>query len=351
MFGTALLLAALLVPSPLPASEDEERSEPIRPHEAYLRVLDDVARGEVESAAAGLAALEAQWEGAPRAASDLRRAQRSLGKKLGRRAPEALLPLALLHQRAFVIHAEAGRRTLANAASDRADVLALAYSRAGDRRLAAALFTNLGRLWHARAQEPAAAPFYRRALELDPQQPAALLGLAVVYEKHGWLRDASSLLDDVAGHAPEDRETRLRRALVRARSGDPVAALDALDGLAREEADDWIAALAHQERARLLAAAGRVAEAFEAARLGRSRLPCDPALPVLASYYAERSGAADAGIAATLGSCAGVEEPSPRRLYNQQPRRLLELSAQRLEQAERERLDELHDALRGRAAR
>jgi tetratricopeptide (TPR) repeat protein len=269
---------------------------------------------------------------------------------LGCRSPEALLPIALLHHRVSRAHAEAGLPALATAASEQAEALGESYARAGgNRAVAAALMTGLAGYQHARFQETIATALYRRALELDPRQPAALLGLAVVFEKRGSLREAGSLLDAVAALAPEDRESRLRRALVHARSGRLDQAVAAFDELVPQGGDDWIAALAYQEHARLLASTGRLADALATAREGQAKLPCDSALPLLAAFYAEQAGVAADGLARVLAACAGEARESPRRMYNQHPRRLLEQTWLRLEQAERERLPVLAAALGARA--
>jgi tetratricopeptide (TPR) repeat protein len=346
-----VLVAAALV-SALAAVVAAQRPPSNRPQDEYLRALAASARGEHEEAVAIVVELEdgvglsgAEW-------AELRRAQRRLARRLARRSPEALLPVALLHQRAYLAHARADDAALASAASQRAELLAQAYTRGGgDRRLAAALLTNLGGLWHARFQETAAEPLYRQALALDPEQGAAQLGLAVVYEKRGWLREAGTLLEAAASSVPDDRETTLRRALVHARSGRPDLSLGGLDELVREGGDDWIAALAYQESARLLAAQGRLADALERARDGEATLPCDPALPVLVAFYGEEADEHETSLGPTLAACAGDARLSPRRMYNQQPRRLLELLRSRLEEAERERLPALATALGGRAGR
>jgi len=325
---------------------------PLRPREAYLRALELHARGEVEAASARIVDLEGRSAQArPPSAGGTRPpsaggARPRAIRRIGRRRPEALLPVALLHHRVSRAHAARGAGTLANAASRDAETIAQAYVHAGgDRVLGAALLTSLAGSWHGRSQESVAAPLYRRALALDPQQPAALLGLAVVEEKRGALRAAAPLLESVHRIAPADREVRLRLALVRARSGRPEQALAALEQLVERGGGDWIEALAHQERARLLASQGRLADALVAARSGAASLPCDPVLPVLTAFYGERAGAATGGLAQALTACAAERRGSPRLLYNQQPRRLLELLEARLEEAERERLPALAAAL------
>jgi tetratricopeptide (TPR) repeat protein len=316
------------------------------PRDAYLHALEVLSRGEVEAAVALVVDLDtrAAQSRAGVAGGAFPRALR----RIGRRRPEALAPVALLHQRVFLAHAESGAGTLASAASRQAEAIAQAYVHAGGSRvLGSALLTSLAGHWHARSQESVAVPLYRRALALDPEQPAALLGLAVVEEKRGSLRAAASLLESVLALAPLDREVRLRLALVRGRSGRLDQAMATIDELAERGGGDWIEALAHQERARLLASSGRFADALVAARTGAAALPCDPVLPVLTAFYAERTGEAAGGLAQGLTACAADRRVSPRRAYNQQPRRLLELVQASLEEVERERLAALAAALGG----
>ncbi|HVS15860.1 MAG TPA: tetratricopeptide repeat protein [Thermoanaerobaculia bacterium] len=324
-----------------------------RPREAYLQALVGCARGELEEAVATMVDLETSVGDHRLVAGAVRSVSARVVRRIARRRPEALLPVALLHQRVFLAHAEEGAPTRASAASRQAETVAQAYARAsGDRVLGAALLTRLAGDWHARSQEGVAAPLYRQALGLDPQQPAALLGLAAVQEKRGSLREAAALLEAVERVAPGDREVRLRLALVRARSGRDELALAMLDELAAQGGDDWIVALTHQERARLLASTGRLGAALAAARAGQAALPCDPVLPVLAAYYGERAGVATGGLSQSLTACATERRgTAPRRLYNQQPRRLLDRLQLQLEQAERERLPALAAALDGGRAR
>ena len=317
--------------------------DPPRPREAYLGALDLLARGEVEAAVASLLDLDARSAEIRAGAAA---APPRVIRRIGRRRPQALVPVALLHQRIFLAYDQPGAGGLASAAARQAEAVAQAYVHAGgDRELGSALLTSLAGHWHSRSQELMAVPLYRRALALEPEQPAALLGLAVVEEKRGALRTAASLLESVTGLAPLDRAVRLRLALVRSRTGRAEQALTALDELAGRGGGDWIEALAHQERARLLASTGRLDDALVAARAGAAALPCDPVLPVLSGFYSERTGAPTAGLAQALTACAAERRVSPRLLYNQQPQRLLELLQARLEEAERERLPALAAAL------
>jgi tetratricopeptide (TPR) repeat protein len=346
-----VLVAAILMPA-LAAVAATEGPSSTRPQEDYLRALAACARGELEPAVEAVVDLETRTGSGGRSAGALRGAQRGVARRIARRSPEALLPVALLHQRVFLAHAGAGRHGLASAAGQQAEVVAQSYARAGGERvLAAALLTSLAGHWHARFQESAAELLYRQALELDPEHAAALLGLAVVSEKRGYLREAEALLEAVARQAPGDRETSLRSALVQARLGRSEPALEALEALVSQGGEDWIVSLAYQERARLLASNGRLAEAFGVAREGEANLPCDPALSVLAAFYGERSGVVVDGLVQSLAACAQESPQSARRIYNQQPRRLLELSRLRLEEAERERLPGLAAALDGRGRR
>lgn len=336
----------------LAASAGGARPAEPPPRQELERALGLYAVGAVDEALATLAALDARAADSARVDRTLRRARSRVVLTVGEASRAALFPLAVLELRLLGSHAGAGDDRAAHLAQERAAALADAYLReAGDPRRAASLFAALAGLIHGRSRELEAAPFYRRALDLDPDLPAALLGLAAVEEKLGRLPAAAALLERAATAAPGDREVRLRRSLVAARLGQSETALDGLDALVSDGGDDWIAALAHQQRAELLASLGRLEEALACSREGMETMPCDPSLPVVTAYYEERLGRPDPGLGRTLAACAERVRISPRALYNRRPQRLLDELWRQIETVERERLPALATALAAREGR
>jgi tetratricopeptide (TPR) repeat protein len=206
--------------------------------------------------------------------------------------------------------------------------------RQAEREIAAMLLTDLGGHLDLGGQDGGAAQLYQRALELDPAQRAALLGLAAVHEKRGGYREALPLLDRLVSLDPTHREGRLRRALVLQRTGRGAESEAPLRALAAG-GGDWVQSLAAQEAARLLLARGDGAGAVAMLEPALLDLPCDPGLPVVAAFASERAGGAQPLDLATLADC-GEAAGSARARYARPSSSELQPLARRLATADEE---------------
>jgi Tfp pilus assembly protein PilF len=174
--------------------------------------------------------------------------------------------------------------------------------------------TTLGWYHAATGDQAAAAALFERALQLDPREVEAMLGLAGLYRAAGRLRDAALQCDTALGLAPDFAEAWLERAYVMAaggameeakRSYREVLARAAPQALVRAAADAGLAGLA-----------ARDGEAEAGRRHARAALAADPensaALAALATIELE-AGEPQAARDLVRPAIARMATPSPER--------------------------------------
>jgi Flp pilus assembly protein TadD len=185
------------------------------------------------------------------------------------------------------------------------------------------LLTSLGGLLQQSAQQLPAAEMFQQAVELDPKNVAALLGLATIYEKNAQTDSAVKHLRHVLEVDPGNVEGRLRLALNLRRpqdhGGDHTAeAAKLLTDLTAVTEPSWAMPLAFQELARLDSDEGKTAEAEKVLRQALKRYPNDLRLHIQLAAVLDRRGApgeATALVEKALALPMG-EEASARFLYN-----------------------------------
>lgn len=132
------------------------------------------------------------------------------------------------------------------------------------------LFANLGLCLKLQGKMREARAAYARSLDLAPRAVSTLLGLARLEEADRDLAAAATWLDRADRIEPDHPGSLLLRAAILGRQRETEKALTLLDHLAARRTDlnpgEWL------EKGRLLDAAGRYAEAFDAFEQGKSRL-------------------------------------------------------------------------------
>lgn len=299
----------------------------------YRGALDRFARGQAEGALRRLVELESSV--AAEAESDLDplwKAKLSVIRDLLGSSPELLVPVSQLHEQAYLAYLERGAYLLAGHSRALTMELAELYSERvpgsrGD-RVASEVMTSMAGHLHAAFVHSRAAALYRRAVELDPSNGAALLGLAAVLERQGEYERALPLLRNMVKIAPGDAEGRLRLAVQLIRVGDPEEAESVLSALIDEKIKEprWVFSLAYQELARLLIDREEFDRAVELIDGATRALRGDPTLPILLTYLSDRarrpSGKAE--LTSALREAGRAEADSPRYRYSQMPRQALE---------------------------
>jgi tetratricopeptide (TPR) repeat protein len=305
-----------------------EKIPPAKIQEIYRKVLADWSSGETERAPDELIELESAVVLDADAATRkvLLKEEQAVIHQVGTADLEVLVPIAVLHHEAYRRLLERGfhghalamihTRTMAR------DLAILYHDQSGSEGaslVSSRLLTSLGGLLQQSAQQLPAAEMFQQAVELDPKNVAALLGLATIYEKNAQTESAVKHLRHVLEVEPGNIEGRLRLAMNLRRQPDhgPEAAKLLTDLTAVTE-PSWAMPLAFQELARLDSDEGKTAEAEKVLRQALKRYPNDLRLHVQLAAVLDRRGApgeATALVEKALTLPMG-EEASARFLYN-----------------------------------
>jgi tetratricopeptide (TPR) repeat protein len=305
-----------------------EKLSPGKIQEVYRRVLADWSAGETERAPDELIELESAVVSDADATTRkvLLKEEQAVIHQVGAADLEVLVPIAMLHheayrrllQRGFHGHALAmiHTRTMAR------DLAILYHDQSGSEGaslVSSRLLTSLGGLLQQSAQQLPAAEMFQQAVELDPKNVAALLGLAAIYEKNAQTESAVKHLRRLLEVDPGSIEGRLRLALNLRRLQDHGAeAAKLLTELTAVKEPSWAMPLAFQELARLDSDTGKTAEAEKVLRQALERYPNDLRLHIQLAAVLDRRGApgeATALVEKALALPMG-EEASARFLYN-----------------------------------
>lgn len=364
---------------PGPSAEDPEapghwrRSEAAALRATYAKILARLGAAGAGVAAEvkaleGIAAFEAPLLSGPKAATrdELTGLEGAVLRRLERSNPETLVPLMALYR---TLHGMYQRRNLRQPAMHAAILvgsLAELYARAvptpEGRRLAAGFLVSLTPNLDRSGLSSMVEAEFKRATEIDPDHPEALLGRAQDHERHGRYEEALAALERLEALAPSDPEVPLRLAINTSRlSGRTKRAREKfLQILAplREPAENgsrpadppWPLAVAAQELARLEIAAKDYAAARRAVAWGLAGFPEDEKLMLLSATLSDLPGATEAERAAAKERLArwtppSSREPTPRARYDLLSRGGIEALWQSLERAARERIPALAAAL------
>ena len=305
-----------------------EKVPPGKIQEIYRKVLADWSAGETERAPDELIELESAvvLDADAGTRKVLLKEEQAVIHQVGAADLEVLVPIAVLHHEAYRRLLERGfhghalamihTRTMAR------DLAILYHDQSGSEGaslVSSRLLTSLGGLLQQSAQQLPAAEMFQQAVELDPKNVAALLGLATIYEKNAQTDSAIKHLRHVLEVDPGNVEGRLRLAMnLRRQSDHSAEAAKLLTDLTAVTEPSWAMPLAFQELARLDADEGKTAEAEKVLRQALKRYPNDLRLHVQLAAVLDRRGApgeATELVEKALTLPAG-EEASARFLYN-----------------------------------
>jgi tetratricopeptide (TPR) repeat protein len=355
-------------PGRRPARRRRVDARPIK--ESYRAALSRLAGGEEAAAREAVAQLEISLlTGAePLARDELGEIQVEVLRELRASSPESLAPLLPLYEE--LTRGYQDRRLVQpamHAVTMVFSVVELYMEKSTSeesKRISAAFLAGLTPSLLRAGLTGFTERALRLALELDPQQEAAQLCLAVQAERLGRYDEAERLLERVVGRYPGNAEARLRWALVdlrqgqvreaRARLAEIIAPTspkapekpgsEAAPSLA---ADDWVLALAFQETVDLEMAAGDLAAAARVAEAGLARLPGDEKLRLQQALLLDlrgRSKEAEKDLA-TLRPAAEPVGATPRHRYGRLPEELLARTRRELRPDIAERLPALAAAV------
>ena len=321
--------------------------------ERYLETLHLLATEGFETATEALVDLElevASQQGAT-GLDQLREVELAVASDLAASEPRLLLPLIALHELTHPRYWPEGLP--ANPSHARATVyrqieLCLEHLKtASDRRIASDLFVSLAGHFADGTAGPEANGLYTRALQYDPESPAALMGLALAREQSGRYRNALALLERLEEASTANPESRLRLAMNLDRLGKRGEAERILDDVISQPGPDWVSSLAYQQLARMRMEQERFDSAHDYLARGLSLFPDDQSLAVGLDYAEERLGLASGTprVAELVGRSATVDSPSARYLYARPGFEHIEETRERLLEAAAENLPLLSRSL------
>ncbi len=374
-------------PGQRPARRRRVDARPIK--ESYRAALTRLAAGEESAAREAVAQLETSLlTGAqPLARAELGEIQVEVVRALRDSSPESLAPLLPLYEELARGYQE--RRLVQPAMHAVSMVFSLVElyleksTSEESKRISAAFLAGLTPSLLRAGLTGFTDRALRQALELDPDQEAALLCLAVQSERLGLYDEAERLLERLVKRYPDNAEARLRWALIDLRQGQvkeargrlseltaaaaasaaiaasaPAAATASAAATAPNAArpagtapaapDDWVLALAFQELADLELAAGDLAAAARAVAAGLARLPGDEKLRLQQALLLDLRGSsreAERNLA-TLQPAAEPVGITPRHRYGKLPEELLARTRRELRPDITERLPALAAAVR-----
>lgn len=328
---------------------------------AYRSVLTVLSAGRRDDALEALYAFETgAMEGrSPREVDRLFEAEVDVVRSLGRRDIEALVPVLVLHHDAYPHYVRQGEPFLAGHASRMAASLADLYAREGgsegSRVLGARALVSLGIYAQQSGVKLQGLGLMLHALEYDPGNEEALLGIATVHERSGNTHRAAERLKELLDANPRHREARLRMAVNLRRLDSPEQARRLLEELVAEPSGDWAGAVAFQELARIHRTAGRSARAEEVLRQGLERYPDDGQLRVQLAFVLDQRRRPQRALSVVqelagtgLGdSTLDVAQPTPRRLYGMGPQKVYQEVLAGLEESAASRTPRLARLMEG----
>ena len=209
------------------------------------------------------------------------------------------------------------------------------------------MLSSLGGTLQQAAQIRFSERVFRRALAVDADNRAALLGLAVNHEKIGDWEQAAELLDTLVEAYPGDGEARLRLAVNLRRLDRKKAAERHLAEILAGEPERWVLPLACQELARLHAGRGDVDAAVEVLRAGIARHPGSQKLYLQLAFLHDARQETDEArrTLAEMSLRASSRGESPRHRYTHWPTAALEEARRELEAEAATRRGDLAAAL------
>lgn len=270
-------------------------------------------------------------------------AEMGLIQALGKESTDSLVPVARLHheayrehrsRRAFLLATHARSLALATVelyidggtTEESARLMALRHKESRQvvgSRLLASFGGDLQRSGLRRFSER----LFRRALECDDTNEAALLGLGASFEKYSEYPEAVSYFERLVAAQPQNGEGRLRLGINQRRLGRKAKARKQLEWVIEGNYSRWVQSLAYQELAQMDIQAGDLKQSADLLERGLARFPNEPKFYLQLAYL--RNAAGEPWRAqAELDRLSRVREPdsedSPRYAYSKWPADALE---------------------------
>ncbi len=294
----------------------------------YRSALGSLAGGEPGTALESILALERESEAGQQ--TTLGRAttkvEMMVAEEIARRDPRALLPVALLHYHLLRSNRARGNQAAAVHHAQMVSAILGTFAQRLDssdaRRNAGILLDALATELIALRARLDAEQILQRSLDLNPDNPTALLVLASERERDGGYEEAVKYLERLVAIEPASVEGRLRLAVNLRRTGRARDATDLLTALTRlpEPGPEvrWAVEVAYQELARLRLDREDPQGAVALLEKAVERFPEAEGLRLELAFALERTGDPGAARAAVaqLADLPATGGESPRRRYS-----------------------------------
>jgi tetratricopeptide (TPR) repeat protein len=246
----------------------------------------------------------------------LREAELRAARDLAAQEADALLPLVAMHEALY--RSYRGRRLYSLVQHSRSQVEQLAelfVARGGSAAIAADILAGVGSYLQEVNLPAESRRLLLRALDHDPDNLAALFGMATSHEKYAEYLRAEDYLERLDKLRPGTDQVVLRWAMNLHRTGRRRRAEEILQGMTERCVASWTCSLAHQELARGWLESGAERQAAELLEKGIQRMPERPALRFLLAHAYDRLGRPTRALEVISGVAPG-ETISERLRYD-----------------------------------
>lgn len=249
-------------------------------------------------------------------------AQMAVAEELSKGDVESLIPLIDLHDDLYTVYRQRSLYSLGFHAREIIELLADLYAERGGTRgshiVAGRVLASLGGYLQAANLPSSSRRLYRRALEHDAHNLAALLGLATSYERYGDYSRTIATLEDLASAHPKSGEGLLRLAINLDRLGVRARARSLAERVLTLEAPEWVRSLAAQRLARILVETGDLDQAVQVLEKSLQEVPRNDSSIYLLAHVYDRQKQPYKSLE-LLDGVVPSRDSSPRKLYDSWP--------------------------------
>lgn len=254
----------------------------------------------------------------------LRAAELMVAESLAEQDVECLVPILRLHEALYLAYRQRHLFSLAAHARDVVSLIADLYAKKGQsegsRIVAARALVSLAGLLQDANLPTSSRALFLRALEHDPRSQAALIGLAVSFERYGDRQQTIFFLESLVEEYPNFGEGLVRLAINLQRVGLRARALELLNRAIALNGPGWVRALAFQEIARQYMHTGQYQRMVELLERAVAEIPDQKSSWVLLAHAYDRMQLPSKAIAlATDIGADARQQDSARKRYDSWP--------------------------------
>ena len=254
----------------------------------FVEVMELASEGRSHVAAEKLgAALTDALEGEAKATIKISRAERREIRRLTRSQPDSLIPVIEVYREAHKMLWREGSFLLSSHCRRTTIMLIETFiEQGGDPDTGVAMLATVALDAQRLGMSEIAEEVLGHCMRLESREPAVLITLASVEERQGRYESAANLMEELLELQPEQHAARLRLAINLARLGQTRKSEQHLRVLT-ERADGWVRSVAYQELCRRLIDRGQSTEARTLLEQAVERLPDDEKLHLLLAFTHE----------------------------------------------------------------